>query len=58
MIKLYSLRVCGPSTDMEETQIHGLALDHIVTALLMLEVGDTATIEVTGEAVAELWDSS
>lgn len=53
MIKIYSVRVTGPTTDMEETQVHGLSLDHVVTVLLMLQVGDSATIDCTTEIAGD-----
>lgn len=47
-VRLFSARVCGPSTDNRETEpMHGLQLPHVMTILIMLQTGDTATIECT-----------
>lgn len=51
MIKVYNLRVTGPSTNGDDVQLTELPLDNVVTALLLLDIGDSAVIDCTGEQV-------
>lgn len=50
-IKVYNLRVTGPSTEGDEAMANRLTLDSVVTALLMLQVGDTAAVECVEETM-------
>lgn len=47
-VRTFTVRVCGPSTDNEETTpMGGLNLPAAATVLMMLQEGDVATIECT-----------
>lgn len=52
-IKVYGLRVSGPSASDDDEEFHGLRLDHVITALLLLEVGESFTIDCTAEEISE-----
>lgn len=45
--RLYTIRICGPSTEGEPVTIAGVTIAVVATSLLMIQPGDIATVECT-----------